>query len=373
MKLLLVTCALLLPLVATAQRTYTIMLWNPTVLDLRVPVRNGLGLYRNGGQQYGGGKIVISKSSFAITLERGATRPDVVKPVTRVETTPDKTTYHSGTSRLVVFKSELDTDRMLSRQQIQYDDDWEATVKLHVRRTLFITTTALTANEKVAAEKKQQSALVSARAAQKAELEEQIKSGHVFPSAELSTCYRFTGQTQNLLAFYANTKATRFSAPLVIDETGAVAVKNPSYAGYNESTLETLLAFTPGRIAVGRDTFSVKSSTTLVFSATNTNSPETMVASFVVKKGRRLEITSTASPELQTKVGGMVNFERLFADRPNGEYELQYLEQKVMAEITVRGSSDNDCGFIPVAAREVNKPILKYRRLEGYDSWRTVQ
>lgn len=374
MRLLLLASVLVLPFVATAQRTYSIMLWNPTILDLRVPVRNGMGLYRNGGQQYGGGKIVISKASFAITLERGAVRPDVVKPITRVETTPEKTTYHSRTSRLVVFKSELDTDQMLSRQQIQYDDDWEAAVKLHVRRTLFITTTALTATERVAAEKRRQSALVSARAAQKAELEEQIKSGHVFPSSALSTCYRFTGETQDLLAFYANTKAIHFSAPLVIDETGGVAVKNYSYPGYNESTLESLLKFTPGRIAVGRDTFTVKSSTTLQFSATDTDSPETLVASFIVKKGRRLEVTSTASPELQTKVGRMANWEHLFADRPNGEYELQYLERKVMAKITVHSSYDSDCGeFIPVAAREVSKSILKYRRLTGYDAWRTVQ
>ncbi|MCR5890367.1 hypothetical protein LRS06_21810 [Hymenobacter sp. J193] len=375
MKLLLLICALVLPLVATAQRTYTIMLWNSNILDLRVPVRNGMGLYRNGGQQYGGGKIVISKSNFSITLQRGAARPDVVKPITRIEATTDKTTYHSGTSRLVVFKSELDTDQMVSRQQIQYDDDWEATVKLHVRRTLFITTTTLTATERVAAEKMRQSALVSARAAQKAELEEQIKNGYVFPSSDLSTCYHFTGEPQDLLAFYTNTKATHFSALLMIDETGAVVVKNPSYAGYNESTLETLLKFRPGRIAVGRDTFSVKSSTTMVFSATKTSSPETMVASFIVKKkGIRLEVTSTAAPELQSKVKGMVNFEWLLAERPNGEYELQYLEQKVMAQITVRGSNDNDCGeFIPIAAREVSKPILKYRRLEGYDTWRTVQ
>jgi hypothetical protein len=373
MKLLLLICALVLPLVATAQRTYSIMLWNPTILDLRVPVRNGMGYYVNGGQQYGGGKIVISKSSFAITLERGATRPDVVKPITRVETTPDRTTYHSGTSRLVVFKSELDTDRMLSRQQIQFDTDWEASVKLHARRTLFITTTSLTATERVAAEKQRQSELVSANAAKKAELEEQIKSGHVFPSADLSTCYRFTGQTQELLSFYANSKATRFSAPLVIDETGAVVVKNPTYAGYDESTLATLLKFTPGRIAVGRDTFSVKSSTTLEFSATNTSSPETLVASFSVKKGRSVEITSTASPELQVKVGRMVDMERLLYGRANGEYELQYSEQKVMAVITVHSSNDNCREFIPVASQEVSKPILKYRRIEGYDGWRIVQ
>lgn len=373
MKLLLLACVLVLPLVATAQRTYSIMLWNPTVLDLRVPVRNGMGLYRNGGQQYGGGKIVISKSSFAITLERGAARPDVVKPITRVEVAPDKTTYHSGSSRLVVYKSELDTDRMLSRQSIEFNTDWEATVKLHVRRTQFITTTSFTTAERVAAEKQRKSELEGAYAAKKAELEGQIKSEHVFSYDDLSTCYRFTGKSQELLAFYSNLKAVQFSTPLVIDETGAVAVKNPSYAGYDPSKLEALLKFSPGRIAVGRDTFNVKSSIRLEFSASKTESPETLVASFIVKKGRNVEVTSTASPELQTKVRRMVDLEQLLYGRANGEYELQYLEQKMMAQITVRSSSDNCSTFIPVAAHEVTKPILKYHRIDGYDGWRIVQ
>nr|GEX82867.1 hypothetical protein [Tanacetum cinerariifolium] len=155
--------------VLMGQRTYTIMMWNPHILDLRVPVRNGLGLYRNGGQQYGGGKIAVSKSSFAITLERGAARPDV----------------------------------------------------LHIRRTLFITTAPFTSTERIEAEKKRQRELLSTRAAKKAEVEEQIKNGHVFPYSDLSTCYCFTGQPQELLAFYAKAKTMRFSASLVIDETGA--------------------------------------------------------------------------------------------------------------------------------------------------------
>lgn len=372
MKLLLLACLAVLPIVASAQRTYTIMMWNPHILDLRVPVRNGLGLYRNGGQQYGGGKISISKSSFAITLERGAARPDVVKPVTRVEATPEKTTYYSGTSRLVVFKSELDTDRMVSQQQVQYDADWDASVKLHVRRTLFLTTAPFTSTERIEAEKKRQRELLSTRAAKKAEVEEQIKNGHVFPYSDLSTCYRFTGLPQELLAFYAKAKPRRFSAPLVIDETGAVTAKNPNYTNFDEATLGALLRFTPGRIAVGRDTFTVKSATTMDFAATNVNTPEVLVATFTIKKGRRLEVTSDASSELQAKVLGLVNMERLFSDRSNGAYELQYLEQKVAVEITVHGPQDNDCESILVAKQEVNKPVLKYRRTDSYDGWHTA-
>lgn len=374
MKTLLFICVLVLPLVASAQRTYSIMLWNPTILDLRVPVHNGMGYYVNGGQQYGGGKIVISKSSFAITIERGAVRPDVVKPITRVEATAEKTTYHSGTSRLVVYKSRPDTDRMLSRQEIQFDTDWEATVKLHARRTMFITTTPFTANEQVAAEKKRQSELVAAYAAKKAELEKQIKSGYVFSPADLNTCYRFIGQTQDLLTFYANTKANRFSVPIVIDETGTVTLENPTYANYEKSTLKILLKFTPGYIAAGQDTFRVKSSATLAFSGVRSiNSHETIVASLIVKNGRRLEITSTASPEIQAKIGRMVDFERLLSGRSTGEYEFQYLEQKLVAEVTVRSSSNNCPETVIVAAQEVSKPIIKYRRVKEPDGWYVVQ
>jgi hypothetical protein len=64
--------------------------------------------------------------------------------------------------------------------------------------------------------------------------------------------------------------------------------------------------------------------------------------------------------------------ERLFSDRSNGTYELQYMEQKVAAEITIHGPRDNDCESILVAKQEVNKPVLKYRRTDSYDSWHTV-
>lgn len=40
---------LISPLLGNAQRTYKILLWNPTILDERVPVRNGQGYYVNGG------------------------------------------------------------------------------------------------------------------------------------------------------------------------------------------------------------------------------------------------------------------------------------------------------------------------------------
>ncbi|GAB3637831.1 hypothetical protein GCM10027422_34210 [Hymenobacter arcticus] len=337
-----------------------------------MPVRNGQGYYVNGGQQFGGGKIIIYPTSFAITTERGAIRPNITGRITRKETKSDRVTYYSSTSWLVVFP--LGEEDRQQRQQIQYDAEWNPTMKLFGQRILFVTSSVPTVSEAASAAKQQALERKSEQQQAYNVLKEQIAAGKVFSGDELATCQRFTGNPQNLIAYYQGVKSQQFFIPVTVDEIGEVSVGEGSGITIDLTKIQPLIKFSIGKVAIARDTFKVKTLTGLQFEPDKyARQTETLVATYKVKKIRKapfFETATDATPDIQAKVRSLINFEQVLAGRADGEYQFQYLEQQVTAHISVKGSLG--CEAMLIASQPVPKPLFKYRKVETYADWHVV-